>query len=316
MNKTGYISDPFYLKHENEPHPENPGRLNAIKSKIESSNYYNNLTLIQPRKATVDDIARVHDKGYIESVEQSCKNGVRNLDMDTVISPDSYEAALLSAGAGLEAVDNILDGTVNNAFCAVRPPGHHAEQDRAMGFCLFNNVAVVARYAQEAKQLDKILIFDWDVHHGNGTQHSFYNNSSIFYSSTHQYPFYPGTGGNDETGSGDGLGSNLNMPMRAYSEDSDYLEAIENRLVPAIQKFNPDLIIISAGFDAHVNDPLAQIELSTECYGKMTQQLLKVAQDVCGGKILSMLEGGYDYSALSDSVQLHVETLLNPNSEN
>ena len=311
MKKTGYISDPFYLKHKNEPHPENPGRLNAIQKNIESSKYYNNLTLIQPRKATVEDIAKVHDNGYIKSVEDSCQNGVRNLDADTVISIDSYQAALLSAGAGLEALDRILAGTLDNAFCAVRPPGHHAEQNKAMGFCLFNNVGVIARYAQDIKKLEKVFIFDWDVHHGNGTQHSFYKDSSVYYSSIHQYPFYPGTGGVDETGTGDGLGSNLNLPMRAYSCDTDYINAIEHKLIPVIQKFNPDLIIISAGFDAHENDPLAQINLSTECYGKMTQKLMEVANDVCDGRILSMLEGGYDYSALADSVQLHVETLLN-----
>ena len=315
MNKTGYISDPFYLKHENEPHPENPGRLTAIKSKLESSKFYNNLALIQPRKATVEDIARVHDRGYIENVEQSCQNGVRNLDADTVICPDSYQAALLSAGAGLEALDKILDGTIDNAFCAVRPPGHHAEQNRSMGFCLFNNVGVIARYAQDVKKLEKVFIFDWDVHHGNGTQHSFYKDSSVYYSSIHQYPFYPGTGGVDETGTGDGLGSNLNLPMRAYSCDTDYINAIEHKLIPVIQKFNPDLIIISAGFDAHENDPLAQINLSTECYGKMTQKLMEIANDVCNGRILSMLEGGYDYSALADSVQLHVETLSSSQSQ-
>ena len=309
MNKTGYISDPFYLKHKNEPHPENPGRLNAIQKNIESSKYYNNLTLIQPRKATVEDIAKVHGTGYIRSVEDSCRNGIRNLDADTVISADSYQAALLSAGAGLEALDKILEGTVSNAFCAVRPPGHHAEQNKAMGFCLFNNVGVIARYAQDVKNIQKIFIFDWDVHHGNGTQHSFYKDSSIYYSSIHQYPFYPGTGGVDETGTGDGLGSNLNLPMRAYSCDADYINAIEHKLIPVIQKFNPDLIIISAGFDAHENDPLAQINLSTDCYGKMTQKLMEIANDVCNGRILSMLEGGYDYSALADSVQLHVETL-------
>ena len=309
MNKTGYISDPFYLKHKNEPHPENPGRLNAIQKNIESSKYYNNLTLIQPRKATVEDIAKVHGTGYIRSVEDSCRNGVRNLDADTVISSDSYQAALLSAGAGLEALDKILEGTVGNAFCAVRPPGHHAEQNKAMGFCLFNNVGVIARYAQDVKKLEKVFIFDWDVHHGNGTQHSFYKDSSIYYSSIHQYPFYPGTGGVDETGTGDGLGSNLNLPMRAYSCDTDYINIIEHKLIPVIQKFNPDLIIISAGFDAHENDPLAQINLSTDCYGKMTQKLMEIANDVCNGRILSMLEGGYDYSALADSVQLHVETL-------
>ena len=315
MNKTGYISDPFYLKHKNEPHPENPGRLNAIQKNIESSKYYNNLTLIQPRKATVEDIAKVHGTGYIRSVEDSCRNGVRNLDADTVISADSYQAALLSAGAGLEALDKILEGTVDNAFCAVRPPGHHAEQNKAMGFCLFNNVGVIARYAQDVKNIQKIFIFDWDVHHGNGTQHSFYKDSSIYYSSIHQYPFYPGTGGVDETGTGDGLGSNLNIPMRAYSYDTDYINAIEHKLIPVIQKFNPDLIIISAGFDAHENDPLAQINLSTDCYGKMTQKLMEIANDVCNGRILSMLEGGYDYSALADSVQLHVETLSSSQSQ-
>ena len=315
MNKTGYISDPFYLKHKNEPHPENPGRLNAIQKNIESSKYYNNLTLIQPRKATVEDIAKVHGTGYIRSVEDSCRNGVRNLDADTVISADSYQAALLSAGAGLEALDKILEGTVGNAFCAVRPPGHHAEQNKAMGFCLFNNVGVIARYAQDVKNIQKIFIFDWDVHHGNGTQHSFYKDSSIYYSSIHQYPFYPGTGGVDETGTGDGLGSNLNLPMQAYSCDADYINAIEHKLIPVIQKFNPDLIIISAGFDAHENDPLAQINLSTDCYGKMTQKLMEIANDVCNGRILSMLEGGYDYSALADSVQLHVETLSSSQSQ-
>ena len=315
MNKTGYISDPFYLKHKNEPHPENPGRLNAIQKNIESSKYYNNLTLIQPRKATVEDIAKVHGTGYIRSVEDSCRNGVRNLDADTVISSDSYQAALLSAGAGLEALDKILEGTVGNAFCAVRPPGHHAEQNKAMGFCLFNNVGVIARYAQDVKNIQKIFIFDWDVHHGNGTQHSFYRDSSIYYSSIHQYPFYPGTGGADETGTGDGLGSNLNLPMRAYSCDAEYINAIEHKLIPVIQKFNPDLIIISAGFDAHENDPLAQINLSTDCYGKMTQKLMEIANDVCNGRILSMLEGGYDYSALADSVQLHVETLSSSQSQ-
>ena len=315
MKKTGYISDPFYLKHKNEPHPENPGRLNAIQKNIESSKYYKKLTLIQPRKATLEDITQIHDKGYIKNVEDSCRNGVRNLDADTVISPDSYQAALLSAGAGLEAVDKILEGTVDNAFCAVRPPGHHAEQNKAMGFCLFNNVGVIARYAQNVQNLEKVFIFDWDVHHGNGTQHSFYKDSSVYYSSIHQYPFYPGTGSVDETGTGDGLGSNLNLPMRAYSCDVDYINAIEYKLIPVIQKFNPDLIIISAGFDAHENDPLAQINLSTECYGKMTQKLMEIANDVCDGRILSMLEGGYDYSALAESVQLHVETLSNSHSQ-
>jgi acetoin utilization deacetylase AcuC-like enzyme len=311
MNKTGYASDPFYLRHETEPHPENPGRLKAIQNRLESSKFYNNLIPIQPRKATPKEIFMVHDAAYVASIEQNCAKEVRNLDADTVISSSSYDAALLSVGAGLTAIDKLIDGSIQNVFCAVRPPGHHAEHDHAMGFCLFNNVGVSARYAQETKGLNKIFIFDWDVHHGNGTQHSFYRDSSIYYSSIHQYPFYPGTGAKEETGTGDGLGATFNMPMDAYSDNNDYLSAIEYKLIPEIQRYKPDLIIISAGFDAHQNDPLAQIQLTTECFGKMTELLMGVAGDVCNGRLLSMLEGGYDYDALSDSVWLHIQTLLN-----
>ena len=310
MNKTGYASDPFYLRHETEPHPENPGRLTAIQNRLESSEFYNNLIPIQPRKATAEEIGMVHDSGYVASVKQSCADEVRNLDADTVISSNSYDAALLSAGAGMKAIDQLIDGNIHNAFCAVRPPGHHAEQDHAMGFCLFNNVGIAARYAQKTKGLNKIFIFDWDVHHGNGSQHSFYSDPSIYYSSTHQYPFYPGTGAREETGTGDGLGTTLNLPMDAYSDDDDYLSAVENKLIPEIQHYKPDLIIISAGFDAHQNDPLAQIQLTTDCFGKMTELLMGIARDVCDGRLLSMLEGGYDYDALSDSVRLHMQTLL------
>ena len=316
MNKTGYVSDPLYLRHETEPHPENPGRLTAIQNRLESSEFYNNLIPIQPRKATPEQISLVHDTSYVASVEKSCANEVRNLDADTVISLNSYNAALLSAGAGLTAIDKLIDGNIQNAFCAVRPPGHHAEKDHAMGFCLFNNVGIASRYAQTVKGLNKIFIFDWDVHHGNGTQHSFYSDSSIYYSSTHQYPFYPGTGAEQETGTGDGLGTTLNLPMDAYSGDDDYLSAIEHKLIPEIQHYKPDLIIISAGFDAHHNDPLGQIELTTECFGKMTKLLMEVAADVCDGRLLSMLEGGYDYDALSSSVMLHLQTLLTSDSVN
>ena len=277
---------------------------------MESSEFYNNLIPIQPRKATAEEIGMVHDSGYVASVKQSCADEVRNLDADTVISSNSYDAALLSAGAGMKAIDQLIDGNIHNAFCAVRPPGHHAEQDHAMGFCLFNNVGIAARYAQKTKGLNKIFIFDWDVHHGNGSQHSFYSDPSIYYSSMHQYPFYPGTGAGEETGTGDGLGTTLNLPMDAYSDDDDYLSAVQNKLIPEIQRYKPDLIIISAGFDAHQNDPLAQIQLTTDCFGKMTELLMGIAKDVCDGRLLSMLEGGYDYDALSDSVRLHMQTLL------
>ena len=311
MQKTGYIYDPFYLKHQTEPHPENPGRLTAINRKLAGSPIYKHLTLLDPRKATEDEISLNHGKDYVREVHQRCADGATCLDGgDTVVCRDSFEAALLSAGAGLTAVDQVTEGTCDNVFCAVRPPGHHAEDSRAMGFCLFNNAAISARYAQTHKGLDRIFIFDWDVHHGNGTQHSFYSDSSVFYCSIHQYPFYPGTGGDDETGTGDGLGSTLNFPMPAGSQDADYLAVIENNLIPKIIKFNPDLIIISAGFDAHQNDPLANMEISTACFGAMTKLIQAAAKEVCQGRLISMLEGGYDHNALGDSVVSHLDNLL------
>jgi acetoin utilization deacetylase AcuC-like enzyme len=310
MNKTGYIYDPFYLKHDTEPHPENPGRVAAIHRKVSQSDIYRRLATPPPRQATPAEIALNHDSAYIQSVKRACGEGLRELDADTVISPDSYEAALLSAGAGIAAVDLVMDGVCDNVFCSVRPPGHHAEHDRAMGFCLFNNVAVAARYARERKGLNRVFIFDWDVHHGNGTQHSFYSDPSVYYSSAHQYPFYPGTGGENETGTGAGLGTTLNFPLPAGSGDDDYLELIESRLIPEMFRFKPDLILLSAGFDAHKDDPLANMQLSTESYGKMTSLILSAAREICRGRLVSMLEGGYNHEALSDSVLCHIRELL------
>ena len=310
MNKTGYIYDPCYLKHDTEPHPENPGRLAAIHRKVLHSDIYPHLKTRPPRKAQEAEIALIHYIAYVQHVKRACGEGIRYLDADTVISADSNEAALLSAGAGIAAVDLVLNGVCDNVFCAVRPPGHHAEHDHAMGFCLFNNVAIAARYAQQ-KSLNRIFIFDWDVHHGNGTQHSFYSDPSVYYSSTHQYPFYPGTGDESETGTGEGLGTTLNFPLPPGSDDGDYLDLIENRLIPEMFRFKPDLILISAGFDAHKDDPLANMLLTTECYGKMTRLILGAAQEICEGRLISMLEGGYNHDALSDSVLCHIKELLN-----
>ncbi len=309
MNKTGYIFHAQYLKHDTKSHPENSGRLKAIQDKIESSKIYSHLHFPEPRRATDDELAANHDMGHIDDVRNSCRSGVQNLDGDTVICSDSWDAATLSAGAGLTAIDQIITGQLDNAFTAVRPPGHHAEKDRAMGFCLFNNVAIAARYAIKKHKLNRVCIFDWDVHHGNGTQHSFYSNPSVHYSSIHQYPFYPGTGDKDETGTGDGLGTTLNFPLNAFAGDSIYIDIVENKLIPAIQAFKPELIIISAGFDAHEDDPLAQMRVSSDCYGQMTAMILKVAEEICGGRLLSMLEGGYDYKALADSVFKHIKVL-------
>jgi acetoin utilization deacetylase AcuC-like enzyme len=310
MNKTGYIYHPLYLEHDTGQHPENFGRLVAIENHLKDSAINSQLQRHEPRPATIDEISMNHVAGYAESIQRKCEEGANSLDGDTSISLQSYDAALLSTGAGLKAVDLVLDGICDNVFCAVRPPGHHAERDRSMGFCLFNNVAIAADYAIEKKGLNRVFIFDWDVHHGNGTQHSFYDKSNVYYSSAHQYPFYPGTGAADETGTGDGLGTTLNFPLRAYSRDEDYLALVKDKLIPEMIRFKPDLIILSAGFDAHANDPLGQMKVSTECYGTMTELMVTAANEICNGRLISMLEGGYDPDALAGSVQAHLKNLI------
>ena len=251
-----------------------------------------------------------HSPGYVERAKVTCAAHQPFLDsMDVSICENSYDIALLAAGAPLVLADAIIAEQLDNGLVLARPPGHHAEFDQAMGFCLFNNVAILARYLQSTYGIDKICILDWDVHHGNGTQHTFENDPSVFYISTHEYPYYPGTGAYSETGIGRGSGATLNCPMAAGKGDEDYEAIFCEKILPAIDSFKPEFIIISAGFDAHLNDPLGHMQLSTGFYGWMTLRIMELAEKHCDGRIISILEGGYDLEALSACVAEHLGVL-------
>ncbi|MEC4672971.1 MAG: histone deacetylase, partial [Nitrospirota bacterium] len=261
MGRVGLVSHPAYLEHDmGRQHPESPERLRAILARLESSGTMAKLTHIEPRKASVESISRVHDPAYVQRMEKSApSSGYASLDPDTSMSPGSLNAAYLAAGGALAAVDAVMDRQVDSVFCAVRPPGHHAEANGAMGFCLFNNVAIAARYIQERHKLKRVLIVDWDVHHGNGTQHSFEDDPSVLFFSTHQYPHYPGTGAEDERGKGKGEGATINIPLSGGQGDEAYQDIFQRILVPAAEAFRPEFVLISAGFDAHRDDPLASM---------------------------------------------------------
>ncbi len=312
MRRVGFITDPRYLEHLTGPaHPERPERLEAITGRLSASGLAGDLVALEAAPAPLEWIGKVHDPGYIRRVRETCEEGIPILDsMDTGISERSFEIALLAAGAGLAAADAVASGEVAAAFAAVRPPGHHALRDTAMGFCLFNNAAIVARYLQMKHGLDRVFILDWDVHHGNGTQEAFYQDPTVFYASIHQYPFYPGTGGARETGAGPGEGFTLNAPMRAGSGDDDYRRVFDRTFVPALQSFRPNAVVISAGFDAHRRDPLAQMELTEEGFAALSRTVLQAAASACPGRLVSLLEGGYDLEALASSVEAHLGVLL------
>lgn len=312
MGRTGFVYHPDYLKHDMGPgHPESPERLRAIMGRLTTSGVLSRLYRIDPRPASDQWITQVHAPSYVEALKAKVPAAGRiSLDPDTSLSPGSLPAAYLAAGGALTAADAIMARTVEHAFCAVRPPGHHAERTRAMGFCLFNNVAIAARYLQQHHGLRRVLIVDWDVHHGNGTQNTFYDDPSVLFFSIHQYPHYPGTGRATERGGGAAEGLTINVPMSAGMGDKEYREAFEKILVPAADAFRPDCVLISAGFDAHRDDPLAGMGLTEEGYEILTRIVAGIARRHSHGRILSCLEGGYNLNALAASVERHLLALL------
>ena len=304
---TAYYSHKVCIDHQPGPgHPESPERLKVIYQTLDG-NDFSSLKRLDAPKAKPNVVELMHDTSYVNYVLDSIPSeGYKALDPDTYVSPSSGEAALYAIGGVCDAIDLVVRGEADNAFCAFRPPGHHAERDRAMGFCLFNNVAVAAKYAQVRYGIEKVAVVDFDVHHGNGTQHMFELDPSLFYASSHQVPAYPGTGAALETG----VGNIFNVPLSPNSGSVDFRKAYTDVIIPALEKFKPDFILISAGFDAHASDPLCQLNVKTEDFGWITEQLLRVASESCDGKVISTLEGGYDLKALSDSVAAHVHALM------
>jgi acetoin utilization deacetylase AcuC-like enzyme len=312
VGKTGLVYHPAYLGHDmGAGHPESPDRLRAIMQQLGQSGTAARLTRIEPREAEDEWITQIHGPEYLAMLKANAPaSGRLSLDPDTSMSPGSLTAAYLAAGGALAAVDAIMSKQVDHVFCAVRPPGHHAEAGRAMGFCLFNNVAIAARYVQKKYGLTRVLIVDWDVHHGNGTQHSFEDDPSVLFFSTHQFPHYPGTGRESERGRGAGEGFTINVPMEAGEGNEEYHAVFLKSLVPAADDFKPEFVIISAGFDAHKDDPLASMGLTEDGYADLTSIVAGIAKRHAGGRILSSLEGGYNLSALAASVDRHIQALL------
>ena len=308
---TGFLYDPRFLDHDaGRGHPERRERLVSTMEHLEGRGRLGDLVRVEAAEADPAWIETVHDASYVARAEETCRAGAPFLDVaDVGISRESCDVARLAAGGALALADRIVAGDVDNGFALSRPPGHHAERGMALGFCLFNNVAIAARYLQRAHGVDKVLILDFDVHHGNGTQHTFEEDPSVMYASTHQYPYYPGTGAASETGTGRGAGATVNCPMPAGAGDEEYRRAFTERLLPAAGDFAPEFVIVSAGFDAHADDPLAQIRVSTECFGWMSERIVELADRHAGGRVLSILEGGYNVDVLPLCVEAHLDAL-------
>ena len=309
---TGFLYDAIYLKHDTGAgHPERPERLTAILARLEQDGVLQHLVRLKPETASPEWITTVHTAEYVERVRKSCQAGASYVDTsDAPASRDSYEVALNAVGGVQAAIDAVMQGRVRNAFCAVRPPGHHALKDRSMGFCFFNNVAIAAKYIQKKHKLGKVLIVDWDVHHGNGTQAAFYDDPTVFYFSTHQSPFYPGTGSAEERGAGKGLGFTRNVPLAADCGDAEYKKAFLEELKPAAAAFQPDFVLVSAGFDAAKGDLLGRMKVTPEGFAELTRIVKGIAEQYCQGRLVAVLEGGYELESLAASVEAHVRVLM------
>jgi acetoin utilization deacetylase AcuC-like enzyme len=309
MALTGLVYDDIFLAHQTGAHPENMERVRYAHEALSRAPVWGSLVMLRPARASREDLLLVHESSYLDLLEGLPESEYAALDPDTMMGPGSLEAARHAAGAVVTAVDAVTRGDLGAAFCMVRPPGHHALPGRAMGFCIFNNLAVGAAHAVQRCGHERIAIIDFDVHHGNGTQAAFYEDDRVLFVSLHQHPFYPGTGASHETGSGAGTGKTLNIPLPAGSTEDAYLEAFSERIIPAVQDHEPSLILVSAGFDAHRADPIGGMRLESESYAKMTRIIMEMARRSSSGRVVSALEGGYNLDALAESVKAHLDAL-------
>lgn len=306
---TLFYYDPIFLEHDTGPHPENAARLKAVIERLEKSGVRAACTQPEWLPADKRQLLHVHADDTIDEIEQFAKDGGGRIEQDTMVSPRSYDAATMASGAACDAVRRVVAAEDQSAFCLVRPPGHHALHAQPMGFCLFNNIAVGARYAIEALGVEKVLIVDWDVHHGNGTQAIFWEDPKVGFLSMHRYPFYPGSGAADETGAGEGLGTTVNLPIRFGTSSKEQLEQFRTATEKLADQLKPQLVMISAGFDSHINDPIGSLELESEDFITLTDIVLEIAKTHSEGRVVSMLEGGYNPTALAECVELHLRGL-------
>ncbi len=309
MTKTALVYTPRALGHATDGQPEDAGRLLAVMGYLDRTGLLADRQILEPEAAPFEALTAVHTPELLEAILDAAEAGGRWLDSDTYVSPGSYEAAAYGAGAALVAVDAALQDEPGRAFALVRPPGHHAASGRAGGFCLINNVAVAARYALAGHGLTRVAIIDWDVHHGDGTQAIFYASGAVFYASLHQQPLYPGTGAREETGSGAGRGATLNVPLPPGADDMRYLRAFDEVVAPAVREFRPQLLLVSAGYDAHEDDPLGMQRVTTAGFGALSRRVGALATECCGGRLVMVLEGGYNHDALAHSVAATLRAL-------